>query len=188
MEVEVYTYPPRLTIYIEDDFPLESHLEIFESHMFLTAPGSIQRQDRIPDVSFAVGGGSMKSQHHNWYYKYGSLEERKKALSDFNTSLKEHLGRRPVKTDVGCFLITFEDPDDARFYSIMPKWVHGLTKELSNYIIDFSRKYDRVAAITPHFYQQQRYPHFHCLYEKVKGTKDDNLLQDYIKSRINTNK
>lgn len=189
MEVIVRKAPP-LNIYLVDDYAIQNHLEVFESHMFLTTERAVQSQLYIPNVSFSVGLAENKSMNTN----YDACTTRQEALKKFNTCLYNHLGRRPNRGDVGCFLGTFqadvEDEDDVGFYilaylRLRPRLFVDWARQLAGFVVEFSARTRRAAAVTPHFFQNKRYPHFHFLYEKKDGTDDENLLQRYLYDKLN---
>lgn len=189
MEVTVRT-PPPLSIYFEDDYKLENHLEIFESHMFLTTERAISTQSYLPKVQFSVGLAESKSV----ITSFDSRDARRQALQKFNACLSNHKGRRPNKYDVGCFLGTFqvdtEDEDDAGMYIktglfLHPKLFIAFARQLAGFVVEFSARCHRAAAVSPHFFQNSRYPHFHFLYEKIEGTGDESLLQHYLYDKMN---
>ena len=182
--------PPPLSLFLEDDYIMKNHLEIFESHMFLTTEHAVQTQSFIPKIPFAVGLAENKSINTD----YDSQETRLQALQQFNTCLFNHKGRRPHNGDVGCFLGTFQvdtdDEEDAEMYILayrrfQPRMYVDFAKKLSGFIVEFSSRSHRITAVTPHFFQNYRYPHFHFLYEKIEDTDDENLLQRYLYDKLN---
>jgi len=188
--VNTVSLPPQLGIHLEDDYPIETYLQIFESHMFLTSEHAMQSQSFIPDVPFAVGLAEEKSVRG----RFGSLSERRMALKKFNARLLAHKGHKPNKTDVGCFLGLFhvdaESIEDASLFldvslEIRPKAYEDWARRLAGYVVEFSSRTRRVAAVVPHFHQNNRFPHFHFLYEKIDGTGDENHLQRYLYDKIN---
>lgn len=80
--------PPPLSLFLEDDYIMKNHLEIFESHMFLTTEHAVQTQSFIPKIPFAVGLAENKSINTD----YDSQETRRQALQQFNTCLFYHCG------------------------------------------------------------------------------------------------
>ena len=189
MEVIVRKAPP-LNIYLVDDYAMQNHLEIFESHMFLTTERAMQSQFYIPNVSFSVGLVENKSMNTN----YDACTIRQEALKKFNACLNKHLGRRPNRGDVGCFIGTFyadfEDEEDVRSYilaclRLRPSLFVDWARQLAGFVVEFSALTRRAAAVTPHFFQNKRYPNFHFLYEKKDGTDDENLLQRYLYDKLN---
>lgn len=180
----------NLHLHLENDFLIENYLQVFESHMFLTTEHFIQSQAFIPPVPFAVGLAENKSFKGVW----DSLPERRLALKQFNAGLYSHKGRRPNNGDVGSFLGRFyTDTGDIAdsilsvdsCLELFPIFFTDLSRRLSGYIVEFSAQTRRLAAVTPHFYQSNRYPHFHFLYEKQDGTDDENYLQRYLYDKIN---
>lgn len=181
---------PPLSIYFENDYAIRNHLEIFESHMFLTTDKAVQSQSFIPEVSFAAGLVESKSVNGT----FASRDTRIHALRQFNSCILGHKGRRPGKSDVGCFLGTFQaDIEDGEnigtlimAYRTLQPWIFiDFARQLSGFVVEFSARTRRAAAVTPHFFQNNRYPHFHFLYEKREGTDDECLLQHYLYDRMN---
>ena len=192
IEATAKTVPliPELYLHLEDDYPLESHLQIFESHMFLTTEWSMHSHSIIPKISFSVGLAEDKSIRGS----YDSLKERRQALKKFNACLLRHKGHKPSNSDIGCFLGLFHAEsdvfEDAMVFvdaslELRPNVFDDWARRLSGYIVEFSSRTRRAAAVTPHFYQNERFPHFHFLYEKRDGTDDENLLQHYLYDKIN---
>ena len=174
------TDSPRVSLVIGDDYPIQSHLQVFEAHMFMTTTRSEGMQYMIPPLELSVGLAEQRSLR-------GELQDaqfRKEALSSFNACLRRHIGHTPTKDDVRSFIVCFNDGEDALMYmSVCHSDFRRLASRLAGFGIEFSSKTKRAAAIVPHYYQNNRYPHFHCLYEK---TDDDiNVMQRFLQGKIN---
>jgi len=126
------------------------------------------------DVWF-VGNGKI--------YKYSedmTVQKRKKAMDEISGFFGER-GLDFYKSDkeFGCFMIDFtfgdvaeEDEDDfnACFESLYLAVVALL--------VGWAKQNDRLMAVSTHFFQKQRWPHIHILYEKYEG--EDSYPQRHL--------
>lgn len=166
-------YGRRVKMFMEPDFPLTSYLQMFEAHMFSTTGRMQLKQEKFPDYVLPVYDGREGKKFH-----FDDVNSRSGAMQYLNKSLKAHLGHNPTKDDVGNFLVVWNTIDGLFKEKLDIPVIIIDYQKIIPIIREFSFKNDRVVAVTPHFFQNDRWPHLHVMYERKPG--EDNAMQEFI--------
>ena len=162
----------EISLIIGQDYPLTGPITYFEAYMFVTTAKYINEHGVVYNGTVVDGS--------NGVIPTGSfviLQNRKDAVTLFNNALKPVLKNFPNANMVSCVLIDFDgDIDDMQ--EVMK--VTGLLERL---FVGWCRANNRVGACVPHLDQDNRAPHMHFLYTKVRGKSSE--FQDYLMTKLN---
>ena len=101
------------------------------------------------------------------------LETRKKALKEFNSSNnKKILKITSPLTHYSIVLIDFDDEDDNYNIDEVDEIYKLILSEYSKFLKENKRK----GALVPHFFQHDRIPHLHLIYQKQESNEFVNYL------------
>lgn len=156
------------------DYPLNGVITNFEAYMFITVQKFIINHHKIE--------GEITTVMHDGFVHIESmsnLNDRKAALTAFNETASVHIPSLPKSTGLSCCMIEFDidgviDDDD----------VNELYMEIRQTFIDWLVENNRVGVMVQHFYQKNRPPHLHILYERRNRKHDE--FQTYLLDTYNS--
>ena len=156
-------------INVGEDYPLFGALTSFEAYMLATTEKQIEKQASLELCEAVVVNGK------EWVKRFSldELKDRKNVLSLFNATVKEKkIALAP--NNFSCFLIDITTNDN----TISIEEAETAYNEIIEHSIEWLKENDRVALVAQHFYQYNRVPHIHFLYERKK--RKHNELQEYL--------
>lgn len=162
-----------LSIVIANDCPLNETIPHFENDMFAVTDKFIKEHSSFNEELVIVNG--------RWANKIVTmidLDHRRKALDEFNGFAKQHITSFPKPDGFSCCLIDFMD-DENIYAEADIKKCYSL---LVNAFLDWMKENERVAVMVPHFYQGERIPHVHILYQR--DMDKHNEFQTYLLNNI----
>lgn len=105
-------------------------------------------------------------------YSMDELETRKTALKEFNSSNKEDFEDNFSPEHYSIVLIDFEDEEDIYNIDEIDETYHLILNEFNKFL----KKNKRKGALVPHFFQHDRVPHLHLIYQKQESNEFVNHL------------
>lgn len=169
----------NFSLQLGEDYPLSKSITAFESYMFITTPKWIAEHDYLDAQMYISLFKSDAIQNENC-----TSPDRRKAMEKEANLLMKEYGISPVSNGnkLGCFIgdFVFSDPypDNQHKFDIYLKNLNTLYTDLEFAILDYTRKNDSFAVMVSHFFQDNRYPHVHVLYQKPPKKRND--LQNFI--------
>lgn len=157
-----------INILLNNDYPLKGNLNYFEAYMFATTERHIAKH-YIMKGNIHLFDGSKDEEK---FYSMDELETRKKALKEFNSSNKEDFEDNFSPDHYSIVLIDFDDEDDN--YNIDE--VDEISKLILSEYSKFLKENKRKGALVPHFFQHDRIPHLHLIYQKQESNEFVNYL------------
>lgn len=156
-----------------DDCLLNGTITYFEAYMFATTPKHIGGHTSFDERLIIVDGDRS-----NHIIPMVELEERKKALTLFNKLAKEQIPSMPKPTGLSCCMIDLVDENN----EYEEKELNSCYKELEDLFLQWSAENNRVGVMVQHFYQGDRYPHVHILYQRGRGKHNE--FQNFLCERL----
>ena len=152
-----------IEIIVGHDYPLTGTITNFEAYMFITTDKHIVKHtDFNEEIVIVDGSRSYKIIDMN------QLTDRKSALSLFNQLAKAQGIDIPKPSQLSCVVIDFACDDDCEYSDF-----DNVYDKVKNEFIRFMTDNNRVGVMVQHFYQNERYPHVHMLYQRRRGQHDE---------------
>lgn len=164
-------------INLEADYPLNGpSIGGFEAYMFILADKFIQEHTSFDGEMILVDGKNGVAA-----YPMSLFITRMEVKDKFDELMYVKLHSFPRPDNVSCVMIDIED--NAGVYN--EDDIEDVYQELRTKFVNWMISHDRVAVMVQHFYQGQRLPHVHILYEK--GQVDSEFQHWLLKrfSRVN---
>ena len=158
-----------ITLNLNDNYPLDGVITCFEAYMFSTTQEHISEHISF-DESIVIVDGNRSTN----IISMNELNDRKNALTQFNKLAKQKIPSMPKSTGLSCCMIDFIDEDNV-YDKTEINAAYGRLEEL---FIKWCHDNDRVGAMVQHFYQGNRVPHVHMLYQRGRGKHNE--FQDYF--------
>lgn len=151
------------------DYPLSGIITNFESYMFSTTPKHYKEHNSFDEEIVLIDGN-----RDVLYFRMEDLEQRKRALKSFNEMLKNKYYDFDNPSHLSCLMIDFILPE--------AEWddneINEAYEKIKNIFITWAQDNDRIAAMVQHFYQGNRYPHVHILYQRA--SRKHNEFQNFL--------
>ena len=141
-----------INILLNNDYPLKGNLNYFEAYMFATTERHYNKH-YIMKGNIHLFDGTKDEEK---IFSMVELDNRKKALKEFNVSNKED----------------FEDEDNNYNIDEVDEIYKLILSEYSKFLKENKRK----GALVPHFFQHDRIPHLHLIYQKQESNEFVNHL------------
>ena len=155
-----------INILLNNDYPLKGNLNYFEAYMFATTERHYNKH-YIMKGNIHLFDGTKDEEK---IFSMVELDNRKKALKEFNVSNKEDFEDNFSPEHYSVVLIDFEDED----YNIDE--VDEIYKLILSEYSKFLKENKRKGALVPHFFQHDRIPHLHLIYQKQESNEFVNHL------------
>ena len=161
-----------INITVGKDYPLSGVITNFEAYMFITVQKFIIDHHKIEgEITTVMHDGSVHIE------SMSNLNDRKAALTAFNKTASAYIPSFPKPNNLSCCIIEFEIDgvtDD----------VNELYMGIRQTFIDWLVENNRVGVMVQHFYQKNRSPHLHILYER--GNRKHDEFQTYLLDTYNS--
>ena len=139
----------------------------------VTAAGIIipdsAKEKPLRGTVIACGNGTKDEEK---IFSMVELDNRKKALKEFNDSNKEDFEDNFSPEHYSVVLIDFEDEDNNYNIDEVDEIYKLILSEYSKFLKENKRK----GALVPHFFQHDRIPHLHLIYQKQESNEFVNHL------------
>lgn len=164
-------------INLEADYPLNGpSIGGFEAYVFILADKFIQEHTAFDGEMILVDGkkGTVA-------YPMSLFTTRMEIKEEFDRLMLSKLHSFPRPDNVSCVMIDIED--NASIYDEYD--IEDVYQELRTKFVNWMTSHDRVAVMVQHFYQGQRLPHVHILYEKGQVDSEFQYWLSKRFSRVN---
>lgn len=157
-----------INILLNNDYPLKGNLNYFEAYMFATTERHYNKH-YIMKGNIHLFDGTKDEEK---IFSMVGLDNRKKALKEFNDSNKEDFEDNFSPEHYSVVLIDFEDEDNNYNIDEVDEIYKLILSEYSKFLKENKRK----GALVPHFFQHDRIPHLHIIYQKQESNEFVNHL------------
>ena len=150
-----------INILLNNDYPLKGNLNYFEAYMFATTERHYNKH-YIMKGNIHLFDGTKDEEK---IFSMVELDNRKKALKEFNVSNKEDFEDNFSPEHYSVVLIDFEDEDNNYNIDEVDEIYKLILSEYSKFLKENKRK----GALVPHFFQHDRIPHLHLIYQNKRA-------------------
>lgn len=163
----------NVSLQMGDDYPLSGCVTYFEPYMFVTSDKWISEHDGVYD-GIVVNGSQGIVSVNDW----SDVSTRKQMVTKFNSCLKSVIDF-PKTNMMSCVLIDIITPDDVVYDDNVMTQLIEIVDELKDIFADWCIRENRVGALVPHVWQDNRYVHVHILYNRKRGEHEE--FQNYLR-------
>ena len=157
-----------IKILLNNDYPLKGNLNYFEAYMFATTERHYNKH-YIMKGNIHLFDGTKDEEK---IFSMVELDNRKKALKEFNVSNKEDFEDNFSPEHYSVVLIDFEDEDNNYNIDEVDEIYKLIFSEYSKFLKENKRK----GALVHHFFQHDRIPNLHLIYQKQESNEFVNHL------------
>ena len=149
-----------MSLCFADDYQLDGIITGFENYMFATTEKFIGEHTSFDEEIVIVDNSNAV---HT--IPMADLKDRKMALAHFNGFAKHRIPSMPKPDGLSCCMVDILD-DTNKYAEEDIKESYGILKDM---FIKWMTENNRVAVMVQHFYQGERVPHVHILYQRENG-------------------
>lgn len=149
-----------MSLCFADDYQLNGVVTGFENYMFATTEKFIDQHTSFDEEIVIVDNSNAVH-----IISMADLKDRKMALAHFNDFAKHRIPSMPKPDGLSCCMVDILD--DTNKYA--KEDVQESYEALKDMFTKWMTENNRVAVMVQHFYQGERVPHVHILYQRENG-------------------